>query len=328
VTRLFVAALATGAVLIASQATEPRSRQIDSSTERHDTTRAGSTTSDPAPTQVTMRNVDFHVGEGVVLHIRRLRGLMRGRNGVVDFDDVSSYIVDVSAAEVGLAGDDLTNLLNRYVFAYPGAPLSKLRVHVGADGLRQNGILHKGVDIPFDMTSNVSITSDGRIRLHAAHVKILGVNGLALMGALGLSLEKMIDLSKAHGVTAKGNDLFLDATALLPPPKISGKITAVRIDGDQLVQTFGNPSDSITPTQSLDPDATNFMLYRGGTLHFTKLLMADAEMLVVDADPRTPFDFDNPDYRKQLVAGRSRTLADMGLEVWMPDASSLGKHAP
>ncbi len=275
-----------------------------------------------------MRNVDFHVGDDVVLHIRRLSGFMRGRNGVVDFDDVSSYTVDVSAAEVGLAGDDLTNLLNRSVFAYPGAPLSKLRVHVGADGLRQAGVLHKGVDIPFDMTSNVSLTTDGRIRLHAVHVKIFGVNGLALMDALGLSLEKMIDLSKARGVTAKGNDLYLDATALLPPPRIIGKITAVRIDGDQLVQTFGNPADSITPTQSLDPEATNFMLYRGGTLHFTKLLMTDAEMLVVDADPRTPFDFDNPGYRKQLVAGRSRTLPDMGLEVWMPDASSLVKRTP
>ena len=138
----------------------------------------------------------------------------------------------------------------------------------------------------------------------------------------------MIDLSRAHGITAKGNDLFMEATALLPPPKFVGKLAAVRIDGDQLVQTFGNPADSIPPTQTLDPAATNFMLYRGGTLHFTKLLMTDAEMLVVDADPRTPFDFDNRGYRKQLVAGRSRTLPDMGLEVWMPDARSLGKSTP
>ena len=327
-TRLLVAALATCTLLAASQATGARSRQIEPSTGTHDSTRDGPTAPDPVPTEVTMRNVDFHVGDGVVLHIRRLRGLMRGRNGVVDFDDVSSYTVEVSAAEVGLAGDDLTNLLNRYVFAYPGAPLSKLRVRVDSDGIRQSGILHKGVDIPFDMTANVSLTPDGRIRLHAAHVKIFGVNGLALMNALGLSLEKMIDLSRAHGITAKGNDLFMEATALLPPPKFVGKLAAVRIDGDQLVQTFGNPADSTPPTQTLDPAATNFMLYRGGTLHFTKLLMTDAEMLVVDADPRTPFDFDNSGYRKQLVAGRSRTLPDMGLEVWMPDARSLGKSTP
>ena len=281
---------------------------------------------DEVPTDVTMRNVDFHVGKDVVLRIRRLRGRMHGRNGVVDFDDISSYVVDVSSAEVGLTGKDLSNLLNGHVFAYHNAPLSNLHVEVTRDGLRQTGTLHKGVDIPFDMTSAVSLTPDGRIQLHALHVAIFGVNGLALMKALGLSLEKMIDVSGAHGISVKGNDMFLDALALLPPPHIQGHITAVRIDGDQLVQTFGSPADSAAPSPPMDPDVTNFMLYRGGTLHFTKLWMEDAEMLVVDADPRTPFDFDNPDYRKQLVAGHSRTLPDMGLEVWMPDAGSLRDH--
>ena len=86
--------------------------------------RAASRGGDPVPTDVTMRNVDFHVGKDVVLHIRRLRGQMHGRNGVVDFDDISSYEVAVASAEVGLAGDDLSNLLNHHVFAYRDAPLS------------------------------------------------------------------------------------------------------------------------------------------------------------------------------------------------------------
>ena len=283
---------------------------------------------DPRPTDLTMRNVDFHVADGVVLHVRRLRGRMLGRNGIVDLDDVSSYVVEVSSAEVGLTGEDLTNLLNRHVFAYRGAPLSSLHVEVTRDGIRQTGTLHKGVSIPFDMTSTVSLTRDGRLRLHASHIRILGVNGMALMSALGLSLEKLIDLSHAHGITAVGNDLLLDATALLPPPRIQGRITAVRIDGGQLVQTFGDPADSGAATPAIDPGATNYMYYRGGTLHFTKLLMNDAEMLVVDADSRTPFDFDNLDYRAQLVAGHSRTLPDMGLEVWMPDARSLHDATP
>lgn len=291
-------------------------------------TRTTAGAGDEVATDVTMRNVDFHVGTDVVLHVRRLRGLMHGRNGIVDFDDVSSYVVQVSSAEVGLAGDDLTNLLNRYVFAYRGAPLSGLRVSITPDGLRQTGTLHKGVDIPFDMTSSVSLTADGRLRLHATRVKIFGVNGLALMRALGLSLAKMIDLSKAHGITAEGNDLFLDATALLPPPRIQGRITAVRLAGDELVQVFGSPADSTTTPPPMDPGVANYMLYRGGTLHFTKLLMSDAEMLVVDEDPSTPFDFDNPRYRAQLVAGHSRTLPDMGLEVWMPDARALRGPTP
>jgi hypothetical protein len=133
----------------------------------------------------------------------------------------------------------------------------------------------------------------------------------------------MMDLSKATGVTVKGNDMFLDALSLLPPPHIRGRLTTVRVAGNQLVQTIGPASDSTLPQLTLDPAAKNYMLYRGGTLHFGKLFMTDAEMLVVDADPTSPFDFDNANYRAQLVAGHSKTLADMGLEVWMPDASSL-----
>jgi hypothetical protein len=48
-------------------------------------------------------------------------------------------------------------------------------------------------------------------------------------------------------------------------------------------------------------------------------------MMVVDLDQRDPFDFDNPRYQRQLIAGHSKTLPDLGLEVWMPDAKTLGR---
>jgi hypothetical protein len=274
------------------------------------------------PTAVTMRNVDFHIAEGIVLRIRRLTGLMRGHGGIIDFDDINSYVTEVSSAEVGLTGPDLTNLMNRYVFNYPGAPISNLRIEISPDGVRQTGTLHKGVRIPFDMTSSVSVTNDGRIELAAKRVRILGVDGLALMRALGLSLASMMDLSKAHGVTVDHNSLIIDPLAILPPPVIRGTLTGAHISGDQLVQILGDSTDA-APRQTIDPAAKNYMLYRGGTLHFTKLYMPDAEMLVTDEDQSTPFDFDNAHYQRQVVAGHSKTLPSLGLEVWMPDASSL-----
>lgn len=272
-----------------------------------------------------MRNVDFHMEGDIMLRIHRMRGEMHPlKNGVVDFDDPLSYLTDVSSAEVGMTGPDLTALMAR-VFNYNGAPLSNVRVDITPDGLRQRGTLHKGVDIGFDMTASVSLTPDGLIQLHPSKMHILGVNGLVLMKALGLSLEKMMDLSKAHGVTVKGNDLFLDAMSLLPPPQIKGRLTNVRLSSDELVQTIGTGTDEALATTSIDRAATNFMLYRGGTLHFGKLFMTDAEMLVVDEDQTTPFDFDNAKYHRQLIAGHSKTLPDLGLEVWMPDARSVDR---
>src|SRR5205823_12733374 len=158
--------------------------------------------------------------------------------------------------------------LMRHVFDYRGAPISRLTVDVSPDGVRQRGILHKGVDIPFDMTSSVSLTPDGRIQLKPSRLKILGVNGLVLMRALGLNLAKMMDLSKAQGITVSGNDLFLDPIAILPPPRIRGRVSSVRIEGDRLVQIIGSPPDSNERAPAADPTVKNYMFYRGGTLHF------------------------------------------------------------
>ena len=84
----------------------------------------------------------------------------------------------------------------------------------------------------------------------------------------------MMDLSGAHGVTVKGNNLYLDALAILPPPVIRGRLSSVRIEAGQLIQTVGDPRDTTLPPQTIDPAAKNYMLYRGGTLHFTKALHA------------------------------------------------------
>lgn len=327
--RLFARAAAAAFALVAAGTTlglslrPPTSATAQTTTPAKDSTRPISSLGTNQPTDVSFRNVNFHVANGVVLRVRRLVGEMRGDGGIVTFDDPKSYVMDARAAEVGMTGDDLTNLLNNHVFAYPGAPLSHLHVEVSPDGVRQTGTLHKGVAIPFDMMSSPSLTADGRIQLSPKRVKIFGVDGLVLMKALGLSLQRMMDLSGAHGVTVKGNDLFLDALAILPPPVIRGKLTSVRIEGNQLVQTLGDPSDTTLPPQTIDPSVKNYMLYRGGTLHFTKLYMPDAEMLVVDEDQSSPFDFDNVNYTRQLIAGHSRTLPSFGLEVWMPDAYAL-----
>ena len=66
------------------------------------------------------------------------------------------------------------------------------------------------------------------------------------------------------------------------------------------------------------------MYYKGGTIHFGKLLMLDAQMQVVDLRPTHFFDFSLDRYKDQLVAGYERTLPDLGLEVYMLGLDKLG----
>ncbi|HEX6627288.1 MAG TPA: hypothetical protein VF105_04995 [Gemmatimonadaceae bacterium] len=277
-------------------------------------------------TQVSMRKVNFYIIPDAALRIRTLRGSMRSlQGGPVVFDDKNSFVIHLDHAEIGLNGRDITTLMNNYIFAYPGAPLKKLKVHTAGSRVVQTGVMHKIIDIPFEITADVSVTPGGLIRLHPVTSRILGVDGNALMRAFGMNLQKILDLSKAKGVTVKGNDLYLDPVRILPPPAIEGHATAIRIDGDELVQTFGTVADA-TPLTPPDTLAPAFMFYKGGTLHFGKLMMLDAEMQIVDLRPTGFFDFNLDRYKDQLVAGYSRTLANQALEVYMLGLEKLDSH--
>jgi len=281
------------------------------------------TAADP-PTLVQMQNVDFYVDRDIPLRIQRLSGTMRSKDGgPVMFDDKRSFILKIESADVGLTGPDLSLLLNKYVFGYKGSPLSNLRITISGNEIIQKGTLHKIAALPFEMHATLSITPDGRIKMHPTRTEIIGLHVDKLMQGLGLPLEKIVNLSKAKGATVKGNDIYLDPTTILPPPQIEGRVTGVRIQSNQVVMTFG----SGPPAQSLTvPDATvsNYMYYKGGTLRFGKLIQLDADMLITELDPQDAFRFDLDRYKPQLVAGYSRTLESGGLEVWMRDIDKIG----
>ena len=275
-------------------------------------------------TQVAMRNVNFYIIPNAALRIRTLRGDFRSlKGGPVLFDDKTAFVIDLDYAEIGLNGNDLTTLMNNHIFAYPGAPLRRLKIHTSGSQVVQSGVMHKILDIPFEITADVSVTPEGLIKLHPVKTRILGVNGNDLMRAFNLSLEKILDLSKAKGVTVKGNDLFLDPVKILPPPAITGHATAIRVDGDELVQTFGSIG---AKPPLIPPDTTQgaYMYYKGGTLRFGKLLMLDADMQIEDLRPTGFFSFSIDEYQKQLVAGYERTLANGGLLVYMLGLEKLG----
>src|SRR5512138_1031994 len=78
-----------------------------------------STFSAAGPTSVQMRNVDFFVDPRIPLRIRHLTGTMRSlHGGTIVFDDKNSFAISITDAEVGLSGEDLSVLLNKYVFNY------------------------------------------------------------------------------------------------------------------------------------------------------------------------------------------------------------------
>ena len=279
-----------------------------------------------APTQAEFHNVWFHIDAEAYLDIHHLRGEMQAKKAgdPLNFDDKKSFVMRVDTATVGMRSQSLDILMNRYVFDFPNPPLRNLHIAVEGNQLVQSGIMHKLIDIPFTMWANVS-ADHGRIRMHPTKISICGINGIGLLKAVGQNLQKMIGprLPADHGVSADKNDLLLDPAKMLPPPAIELHLVGVKIAGDELLQTF-DAGRHLPPLQAPHPEEKNYMYYRHGTLRMGKLLMVDADMQVVDTDPRDPFDFFIDRYNDQLVAGFSRNEPNYGLLVFMRDFNDVG----
>jgi hypothetical protein len=111
------------------------------------------------------------------------------------------------------------------------------------------------------------------------------------------------------------------------PPAIRGRLTQAAITGDALVQTFADGDGRrLTPLKKPAPTARNHIYFGGGDIRFGKLTMSAADLQLIDADPRDPFDFFPAHYNVQLVAGYSKNTPAKGLKTYMPDYEDIRKR--
>ncbi len=271
-----------------------------------------------------MRNVMYHFTDQVTVHILTLRGYVVPTKGDLPvFDDKDSFMLAITSAEIAMAPGSLSNVLNSYVFAKPNAPLKGISVHIENGRLKIKGKLHSKGDIPFEMEGQLS-ASHGKILLHTTKVKALHLPVKGLMDLLGVEIADLIKTGNVQGVEAEKDDLILDSAKLLPPPHIAGRITAVRLERQDIVQVFGDPSES----EGMRVPFANYMAYRGNQLRFGKLTMNDTDMVLIDMDPSDPFDFYLDHYKEQLVAGYTKETPTFGLRVFMRDYNKLRRDKP
>lgn len=271
-----------------------------------------------ADVQVEMRHVDYKVDSTLVLQIAYLRGELHPTSDRPPyFDDKQSFTIGIDSASIAISPAGLAELLNRYVFAYPGSPLRHLSLSVENGQLKQRGRLR---GISFTVLGDLTVTPAGDLRLHPTSIKSAGMPIGGLMKFFGLNLQKLVKLRGAPpGVSIEQNDFILSPAQLLPPPRVRGRVKQVAVRDSAVVIGFRSELEKIEPLQPPDPDAKNYMFYRGGTLRFGKLTMADADLMIVDADPSDPFEFYLDGYNQQLVAGYEKNTPDHGLIAHLPD---------
>ena len=282
----------------------------------------------PADVQIEMKNVRLHPADGIVLDIAHLRGTMVSRRTGAPpvFDDQQSYVLRVRRAQVAMDVASLQNLLNQHVFAYDGAPVKNLTVTPDHGQLAMKGKLHKGVDVPFSVKASVSTTADGRMRMHSESMKALGVPAQGLLEFFGLKLDDVMNVKARRGIEIQENDIIVAAGQMLPPPEIAGRLTRVAVEGNHLVQVFDDGTGAPPNLAKPSPTARNYIYFGGGEIRFGKLTMHDADLQLIDSDPKDPFDFFPAKYSAQLVAGYSKNTPAKGLKTYMPDYGDLKKR--
>jgi hypothetical protein len=251
------------------------------------------------PVQVHMSNVDLHVAADVTLHIRQLRGqfVPAGQN-IPYLDDKQSYTVQVDAGEVAVDAATLNALMAR-TLGNGRSNVDRLQVGVGDDGtLRQKGVIDSAINVPFRSKSTVSVTPDGRLRISTTSVKGFGLPMKPVLSFFGVEMDDLLKVKPGHGVVVADDDLILDISRIVPAPAIAGRLSAVRIEGNSLVQVFGDASAAAAPRRDL---ARNHIYWRGGQLSFGKLTMTDTDLELIDTDPKDPFDFSVDHWQAQLL---------------------------
>jgi hypothetical protein len=89
------------------------------------------------------------------------RGLPRGPDGRPPYK--GSFVLSIDSARIGISAAALSDVLNRYTFAYAGSPLRGLTVTVEQGQLKQTGVM-RGVS--FTILADLLATPQGELRLH------------------------------------------------------------------------------------------------------------------------------------------------------------------
>jgi hypothetical protein len=268
-------------------------------------------------------DVDLRLFEDASIHVTRLAGTASSAGeGPVVLDDKNAYMIEVQSAETWIGWSDLSVILNEYTFAFDGAPVGDLEIareedEDQRDQVELKGDLESALGLRFEIEGRPEVTRDGRIRIRTTSVQALDIPVEGLMHALGLDAADLMGDLQDRGIDFEGDDLILDASRAFPPPRMSGRAAAVRVQEGGLSITLGDPGAAPRPGR------TNHLWFRGGTIRIGRMIQTDADLRIVDADPRDPFDFFPDRMNNQLAAGYAKMRTDGGLTMFVPDYEDI-----
>jgi hypothetical protein len=268
-------------------------------------------------------DVDLRLFEDASIHVMRLAGIASSAGGgPVVLDDPNAYTIEVQGAETWIGWSDLSVVLNEYTFAFEGAPVGDLEIAREEDEdqwdqVELKGDLESALGLRFEIEGRPEVTPDGRIRIRTTSIQALEIPVEGLMHALGLDAADLMGNLEERGIAFDGDDLILDASRAFPPPRMSGRVAAVRVEEGGLAITLGDPGKAPRAGRA------NHLWFRGGIIKIGRMTQTDADLRILDQDPSDTFDFYADQMNRQLAAGYAKMGVDGALTMFVPDYEEM-----
>lgn len=275
-------------------------------------------------TRFLAKNVTYRLDKNITMQLVELNAdvVLKDPAGVFVPGNKNDYALQIHQAKVVKTPKDMEWLMNTYVFNDADSPLKDLRLKTNGTKLAMSGKMKKGIWVGFDMEGDLSVTPDGKIRMHPTLVKSLGIRVDGLLSLIGLDMAKLLKTKEEKGVILDGNDILMEVGKLFPPPRMIGKVSHVEVRPNQVIIDMNDGMAQPFPTMPV-PQAPSFLAMWGGDVLINKTLNLDAKMQILDASPATPQVFALDRYREALEGGYIVATKDNCLIAYQPDATGL-----
>ena len=276
-------------------------------------------------TALLVHNVILHTGTRLKLKVKWLRGTMypTSANAPASFDDTRSFALNIEEGLVSVNVADLSGFLKAGILK--DSPLKNAKISPEKGRLKITGTLKKLIPLPIQMMASLGVAPDHRrVRMHVKKLSILKIPLKGLLGTFRVNIDDLFDPKNKKGFEVDGDNIDIDISQLLPPPRAEGRLTQVKVlsNGD-LMEYYGTPREDGIPVKQW----RNFMRLRGGVVNFGKLTMQHTDLLMVDKSQSDWLNFDIKYYQEQLVNGTTEITPDAGLRIFIPDANDLRKKS-
>jgi hypothetical protein len=170
--------------------------------------------------------------------------------------------------------------------------------------------------IPFKMRANLHVdTETNTLVIDPDKVSILG--GIPATGLLRwkpLRFESLLSLPPNDYLMVRGNKIMVKPFGLFPPPRITGRVASVSLDGNWIRLRFSGEA-----IQAPESAAKNYIYMKGGISEFGRFRMFDTNVLILDQDETDRFVFSLKHYAEMIPKSNVEVRDTQSVRVTMPD---------